>query len=135
MAHFAEINENNIVVRIVVVPNDQESQGQDFLSEVLGLGGVWERTSYNTHGGIHYDPNTSQPSADQSKAFRKNFAGVGFIFDKTRDAFIPPKPFDSWALNENSCLWEPPIPMPETGGPWEWNEELGEWEEIPIPEE
>jgi hypothetical protein len=134
MAHFAEVDESNIVLRVLVVDNEQEDRGQEFLAEDLGLGGKWEKTSYNTRGGIHYNPETNEPSADQSKAYRKNYAGVGYIFDEQRDAFIPPRPFDSWILNEVSCLWEPPIPMPEEGV-WSWNEETQNWEEIQIPEE
>ena len=134
MAHFAELDENNMVLRILVVPDEEENRGQQYLAEDLNLGGRWEKTSYNTRKGIHYDPNTNEPSADQSKAFRKNYAGMKFIYDETRDAFIPPKPFQSWTLNEFSCDWEAPIPMPETGGPWEWNEELQQWEETPLEE-
>lgn len=130
MAHFAELDENNIVLRVVVVPNEEENRGQQYLAEDLNLGGRWEKTSYNTRKGIHYDSNTNEPSADQSKAFRKNYAGVGFIFDEERDAFYAQQPYPSWSLDEFSCIWQPPVPMPETGGPWEWNEELGEWEEI-----
>jgi len=131
MAHFAELDENNIVLRVLVIANEQESRGQEFLSEDLGFGGRWKKTSFNTKGGIHYDPNTNEPSVDKSKSFRKNYAGIGYTFDEQRDAFISPKPFESWILDEETCWWEPPIPMPETGGPWVWNEELGDWEEIP----
>lgn len=134
MAHFAELDENNIVLRVLVVDNEQENRGQEFLAEDLGLGGRWEKTSYNTRAGVHYDVNTSEPSADQTKAYRKNYAGIGFTFDEIRDAFIPPKTFESWVLNEFSCIWEPPIPMPETGGTWAWNEELGNWQQVPLPE-
>ena len=134
MAHFAEIDENNIVLRVLVVPDEEEHRGQEFLSEDLGLGGRWEKTSRNTRGGIHYDANTYEISLDQSKSFRKNYAGIGYLYDETRDAFVPPKPFESWILDEFSCLWNPPIPMPETGGPWEWNEEIGNWEAI-FPED
>lgn len=135
MAHFAEIDKNNVVLRVFVVPNEQENRGQEFLAEDLGLGGRWIKTSYNTRGGIYYDPETGEPSIDQSKAFRKNYAGINSIFDETRNAFIPPRPFESWTLNEETCLWEPPVPMPETGGPWIWNEELGDWEEFITPSE
>jgi hypothetical protein len=130
MAYFAEIDENGIVLRVVVIDNEQEHRGQDFLSDDLNLGGIWLQTSYNTHGGTYYDPGTNEPSLDQSKSYRKNYAGVGFVYDPIRDAFIPPKPFDSWILNEETCWWEPPIPMPKTGGPWQWNEELEDWEQV-----
>jgi len=131
MAHFAEIDENNVVLRVLVVDNEQEHRGQEFLAEDLGLGGVWKKTSYNTRGGIHYNPETNEPSADQTKAYRKNYAGIDFTFDEQRDAFIPPKPFESWVLDEETCLWEAPIPMPEEGA-WEWNEETQQWEEINV---
>ena len=128
MAHFAELDENNIVLRVLVIPNEEEHRGQEFINNELNLDGIWIQTSRNTLGGIHYDPDTLLPSADQSKAFRKNYAAVGGVYDETRDAFISPKPFESWILNEETCLWEAPIPMPETNRAWIWNEELGEWE-------
>jgi len=130
MAHFAEIDENNIVLRVLVAPDEQEDRGQEFLAEDLNLGGRWKKTSFNTYGGIHKNPETNEPSADQTKSFRKNYAGIGFTFDEERDAFIPPKPFPSWILNEDTCWWEPPIPMPNDGGTWIWNEEQQQWEEI-----
>jgi hypothetical protein len=130
MAHFAEIDENNVVLRILVVPDEQEDRGQEFLAEDLGLGGIWLKTSYNTRGGIHYDSETGEPSKDQSKSLRKNYASVGSLYDSEKDAFIPPKLFESWILNEESFLWQPPMPMPEEGE-WIWNEELVDWEEIP----
>lgn len=129
MAHFAELNENNVVLRILVVDNGQENLGQEFLSQDLGLGGRWEKTSYNTRSGIYYDPETSEPSSEQTKAYRKNYAGIGFTFDEIRDAFIPPKSFESWILNEETCCWEVPIPKP-TEGSWIWNEEIVNWEEV-----
>ena len=91
--------------------------------------GEWLQTSYNTRGGIYYDANTNTPSQDQSKAFRKNFAGVGFIYDKDRDAFIPPKPYESWTLNDFSCLWEPPVPYPNDNKSYDWDEQNLQWVE------
>jgi hypothetical protein len=135
MAHFAELDENNVVLRILVIDNGQEGRGQEFLSQDLGLGGRWEKTSYNTCLGIYYNPENGQPSSDQTKSYRKNYAGIGFTFDETRDAFIPPKPFESWILNENTCSWEAPIPMP-IEGLWIWNEEIENWaEQPPAPSE
>jgi len=90
MAHFVELDANNIVLRVLVVPNEQEHRGQDYLANELGFGGTWVQTSYNS-------------------TIRKNFAGVGYTYDSVRDAFIPPKPYPSWVLNETTCLWEPPI--------------------------
>ena len=124
MAHFAEIDENNIVTRVLVVADDQEDRGQEFLANDLGLGGTWKKTSYNTVGGVHSNGGTP---------FRKNYAGIGFTFDEARDAFIPPKPFNSWNLNEDTCLWEAPIPMPvEEGKIFTWNEDTTSWDEIVL---
>lgn len=134
MIYFAKINDIGVVTEVAVVEQDQENRGQEFLAEDLGLGGRWEKTCHNTRGGIYYDPETNEPSIDQSKSFRKNFAGIGFIYDEERDAFIGPKPFESWILNEDTCTWEAPTPKPEEGI-WFWNEELGNWEEIVIEDE
>ena len=131
MAHYAIIDENNIVTFVHV--------GKDETNIVLGYNGNpinWEtyynakRTSYNTNGGIHYT--NGIPSENQSKAFRKNYAGIGYYYDETRDAFIPPKPYPSWILNEDSCLWESPIPYPNDGNNYTWNEETGNWEQINL---
>ena len=81
---------------------------------------------------MHYAPNTNEPSADQSKALRKNYAGIGYTYDATRDAFIPPQPFNSWTLNEDTCLWDSPVPYPEDGKLYKWNEEILNWEEVII---
>ena len=111
MAHFAEINESLEVVRVLVVPNSEEHRGQNFLANDLGLGGTWIQTSYN--GNI-----------------RKNYAGIGYTYDESRDAFIPPKPYSSWILNEDTCVWEAPIPMPSDDKRYKWNEENTSWDEI-----
>jgi len=86
-----------------------------------------KRTSYNTRGGIYYNPITNQPDIDQSKSFRKNYAGVGYTYDADKDAFIPPKIYNSWILNENTCLWEAPILYPNDGQMYVWNEETLSW--------
>lgn len=99
MAHFARIDDTNTVIEVLVVPDDQEHRGQDFLANDLGLGGTWLQTSYNTHGGQHTNGGTP---------FRKNYAGIGFTYDETRDAFIPPKPDGDWVLDEETCLWIEP---------------------------
>ena len=110
MAHFAEIDPNGgTVLRVLVVPNEQEHRGQDFLANELGLGGVWIQTSYNNN-------------------IRYNYAGIGYTYDATRDAFIPPKPYGSWLLDEETCQWEPPIPMPQDKNFYTWNEEQLNWE-------
>lgn len=121
MAHFAEIDENGIVLRVLVVDNAQESDGQNFLANTLGLGGTWVKTSYNTVGGVHNNGGTP---------LRKNYAGVGFTYDSGRDAFIPPKPYESWVLNETSCLWEAPIAYPTDGKIYRWNETTTSWDEV-----
>ena len=127
MAHFAEIDENNIVTRVLVVGDDQEDRGQEFLADDLGLGGIWKKTSYNTQGGVHTLGGTP---------FRKNYAGIGYTFDATLDAFIPPKPYASWLLNEETCNWEAPVEMPvEEGKFYTWNEETVSWDEQVIPAE
>lgn len=125
MAHYAYLDENNIVTQVIV--GKDENEGNTNWEEYYGA----VRTSYNTRGGIRYNGETGEPSDDQSKAFRKNYAGVGFSYDSDRDAFIPPQPFASWVLNEETCLWEAPTPMPETGGPWIWDEPTLSWIEIP----
>lgn len=122
MSHFAKV-ENGIVARVIVA----EQEYVDSLIETVP--GFWVQTSYNTRGGIHYEPNSDTPSADQSKALRKNFAGIGFTYDAGRDAFIPPKPFPSWVLNETTCLWDSPTPKPEDGKLYSWDEATLSWVE------
>lgn len=118
MAHFAQIDENNIVQQILVVPDEQQHRGQEYLSNELGLGGNWVQTSYN--GSV-----------------RKMFAGVGYSYNSNLDIFLPPKPFNSWVLNEVKGEWEAPIERPEVeyGMVTIWDEETQEWnvEELPIP--
>jgi hypothetical protein len=121
MAHFAQIDENNIVVQVLVVSDAQEERGQEFLANDLGLGGTWKKTSYNTSGGVH---------ANGGTAYRKNYAGIGYKYDATRDAFIPPKPFASWTLNETTCLWDAPVAYPTDGKIYTWNEETTSWDEV-----
>ena len=121
MAHFAEIDENGIVLRVLVVDNAQESNGQDFLANTLGLGGTWVKTSYNTIAGVHTNGGTP---------FRKNYAGIGYKYDSVRDAFYAPQPYPSWILNENSCLWEAPVAYPTDGALYTWNEETTSWDSV-----
>lgn len=121
MGHYAEIDENNIVLQVIVAE-------QDFIdSGFVGDPVKWIKTSYNTFGGIHYDPETNLPSEDQSKALRKNYAGIGFTYDPVRDAFISPKPYPSWILNEETCLWDPPSNPPDDGKYYEWDEDSLSW--------
>jgi hypothetical protein len=118
MAHFAEIGLNNVVQQVIVVHNnelldengvEQESKGQEFCRNLLG--GTWVQTSYNG-------------------SFRKNFAGSGYTYDSERDAFIPPKPYNSWVLDEETCQWQPPTPMPDDGQMYTWNEGTTSWDQV-----
>lgn len=128
MAHFAKI-EDGIVTQVNVIDEEYFNANRE-----TRYTGQWVQTSYNTRGGKHYNPETGEESADQSKALRKNYAGIGFTYDEGRDAFIPPKPFDSWLLDEDTCNWNAPIPMPTDGGMYEWNEEVGDWVAIEVAE-
>ena len=116
MAHYAKVN-NGIVEQIIVAEADY------FDTFIDNSPGEWIQTSYNTRGGVHYEPNTDTPSDDQSKALRKNYAGIGYTYDSARDAFIPPKPYNSWTLNETTCWWESPVAYPSDGEVYSWNEE------------
>jgi len=118
MAHFAEIDSNNTVLRVIVVHNNEcldengqesESKGAAFCGNIFG--GTWVQTSYNG-------------------TIRKNYAGIGFTYDSTRDAFIPPKPFASWLLNESTCQWGAPTAMPEDGKRYTWDEATTSWVEV-----
>ena len=130
MAHYAYLDENNIVTQ-VIVGKDENEGGIDWeLRYGNYKGQTCKRTSYNTQGGIHYDPITGEPSLDQSKAFRKNLANIGDLYDEQRDAFIAPKPFDSWELDEETCLWKPPTPYPTDGNNYQWNEDDQTWDLI-----
>ena len=127
MAHFAKVK-NNIVQRVIVAE-------QEFIdSYVDGEVGVWIQTSYNTYGGVHYIPNSNPPtpSEDQSKALRKNYAGVGWTYDSIRDAFYEPQPYPSWTLNETSCLWEAPTVKPDDENNYSWNETTTSWDLIEV---
>ena len=112
MAHFALLNENSIVTQVVVAEQDVIDSG------LFGTG--WIQTSYNTQGGQH----------TEGRPLRKNYAGVGFTYDSTRDAFIPPKPYASWSLDETTCLWNPPIPMPSDNKIYQWDETTISWVEV-----
>jgi hypothetical protein len=120
MAHFAKLDDNNYVIGVHVVVNhvitingiESEQLGIDFLSNLHGYN-LWKQTSYNGN-------------------FCKNYAGIGYYYDSIRDAFIPPKPFFSWTLNEDTCLWQSPVPYPSDGKMYNWNEDTGKWEEINL---
>ena len=127
MASFAKIDLNNKVIEVLSVNNEvlkdangveQEVNGIDFLTKLTGWS-IWKQTSYNTHGGVHNNDGTP---------LRKNHASVGYTYDEDRDAFIPPKPFNSWTLNETTCLWEAPISKPNDGQIYDWNETNQSWD-------
>lgn len=120
MGHYAKVVDN-IVISVIVAEQDFIDSYDD------GTPCQWIQTSYNTRGGIHYQSNTTTPSIDQSKALRKNYAGIGFTYDPNRDAFIPPKPNPSWILNEETCLWESPVPYPNGGKMYQWDESQLSW--------
>lgn len=109
MAHFAEIDENNIVLRVIVTNNDDPNGDEGYQWLLDNFGGRWVKTSYNAN-------------------IRKNFAGIGFYYDEERDAFIPPKIFESWVLNEETCQWEAPVKYPEDGSIYFWNEDILNWD-------
>ena len=123
MAHWAKI-ENSKVINVIRADEDF------FDTFVDSTPGTWLQTSYNTRGGVHYEPDSNTPSADQSKALRKNYAGIGYTYDATKDAFIAPQPFPSWALDEDACIWLPPTPRPEDENTYYWNEETQTWDEV-----
>lgn len=115
MAHFAELNANNVVLRVIVVGNKDTADANGVEKEEIGIafcqrlfGGTWKQTSYNGN-------------------MRKNYAGIGYTYDSGRDAFIPPKPFNSWLLNETTCLWEAPVLCPTDGKQYVWNETTTSW--------
>jgi len=122
MAHFAKLGIGNKVLEVHVVSNNvatSEQAGVDFLNSLHGTNDVWKQTSYNTIKGEHLLGGTP---------FRKNFAGIDWKYDQTRDAFIPPKPFESWTLNETTCQWDAPVAYPEDGQSYSWNEETQQWD-------
>jgi hypothetical protein len=133
MASFAKLNLNNIVERVESVVNDvlkdsngieQEQLGINFLKTLYNEpNAIWKQTSYNTKGGIHTEGGTP---------FRKNHAGIGFTYDVNKDAFIPQKPFNSWVLNETTCLWEAPVARPQDGQIYNWNEQTLSWDLLNI---
>ena len=124
MAHFAKLGVGNIVERVVVVSNDiatTEQAGMDFLNNLYNTRDVWKQTSYNTQGGVHELGGTP---------FRKNYASKGYSYDQTRDAFIPPKPYASWTLNESTCRWDSPVAYPSDENFYRWNETTKQWDLI-----
>ena len=124
MAHFAKLDENNVVISVLVIANSDaptEAEGEAFCKNLWKVTNTFKQTSYNTHQGVHLLGGTP---------FRKNFAGIGDTYDSTRDAFIPQKPFNSWILNEDTCHWEAPITYPNDGKHYNWDEDNRQWVEV-----
>ena len=123
MSHFAKVLDGKVTQVIVAEP-------EFFKTFVDSSPGEWIQTSYNTHGGVHYSAETGEP--DGGTPLRKNYAGIGFTYDRTRDAFIPPQPFASWTLNEQTCLWNAPVAMPTDGKMYSWDEAKKQWDEVAV---
>jgi hypothetical protein len=119
MAHWAEIDENNVVLRVLTGNNNDLDEGYDWL--IQNLGGTWIKTSYNTHGGVHYGD-------DGSPALHKNYAGIGYGFDGI--GFFAPQPYPSWTLDPETYYWMPPVPYPDDGKIYVWDEATLSWKEV-----
>lgn len=129
MAHFAQIDDNNIVRQVLVIDQAEINTGN------WGDPAKWIQTSYNTRGGVYYTPNTNTPDPDQSKALRKNYAGIGHTWlpnGPQGEGFVPPKPYPSWVMNPNTYLWEAPVPMPVPNNPpvYAWDESTKSWKDV-----
>ena len=131
MASFAKIGLNGKVIEVLSVNNEvlkdsngveQEVNGIDFLTKLTGWA-IWKQTSYNTKAGVH---------TEGGIALRKNHAGIGYVYDEDRDAFIPPKPYKSWILNENTCLWNAPVAKPQDNNMYNWNESTLTWDIVEL---
>ena len=122
LSYFARIDNDGIVVQVIAIEKDMLDSGN------WGDPNDWVQTSYNTYAGVHYAPNSRTP--DGGIALRKNYAGIGYTYDQTRDVFIAPQPYPSWELDEDTCLWNPPTPYPEDGKKYDWDEETTSWIEI-----
>ena len=135
MAHFAKLDNDNKVVRVYKIGNDVAATEQDGINECVKLhgAGTYKQCSYNTYGGVHWDYSNldqGEPSADQSKSFRKNYPALGYIYDAAIDGFRSEQPYPSWTLNTTKGLWEPPIPEPDQTDPptiWIWDENSQSW--------
>jgi len=126
MGHFAKVVDGKVTQVIVAEP--------DFFDTFVDSSpGEWIQTSYNTRGNVHYMPDSNTPSEDQSKALRGNYAGIGYTYDSAIDKFYAPQPYPSWVLNEDTCLWEAPVPYPTDGKAYEWNEATQSWKELVLP--
>ena len=136
MAHYAVLDTDNTVTQVFVGRDDVVDGIDDWEAYYAPEGFTVKQTSYNTRGGVHYTD--GEPSDDQSKALRFNYAGIGYTFDSSKGtdgAFIPPKPYPSWVLDETTCLWEAPVALPDDADTvaYEWDEEAGDW--VAVPED
>lgn len=123
MSHFARV-ENGIVTEVLVISQEEVNTG------LFGDPALFIQTSYNTRGGVHYN----QQGEPDGPGLRKNYAGIGYSYDEILDAFIPPKPYPSWSLNTQTCLWEAPVPYPTDGASYFWDEATLSWAPVPLPE-
>lgn len=126
MAHFAKLDENNIVITVLVIADSDaptEAEGEAFCKNLFKVTNTFKQTSYNTQEGVHLLGGTP---------FRKNFAGIGYEYDSTRDAFIPTKPYNSWVLNESTCRWVAPVDRPDDGKYYKWDEDNTQWVEEDV---
>jgi hypothetical protein len=139
MAYFAEIDESNLVIRVLALNNNNvldsagnevESVGAKYLSD--GFGGTWKQTSYNTRSGVHHD---GDGKPDDGIALRANYCGKGWVYNEEHDIFHPQQPFPSWTLDTIKGQWNPPVPMPDDAGPekrYTWNEDDQQWDEVDM---
>jgi hypothetical protein len=118
MTHFAKLDENNVVIFVTVGRQEDDGKEEELCART---GDVYKQTSYNTHGGVH---------ALGGTPLRKNYAGIGYTYDSVRDAFIPPQPYASWTLNEDTCLWDCPVAYPTDGNKYSWNEATTNWVKV-----
>jgi hypothetical protein len=133
MSHWAEINENNLVIRTVVGDNNDPNGDEGYQWILDNLGGTWIKTSYNAVAGKWRNPASNELT--NNPGFRKNYGSPGYTYNEVLDAFVPPKPFESWILNEETCLWEPPVEHPANteGYVWEWSEDSQQWNQVEKP--
>jgi hypothetical protein len=136
MAHYAFIDTNNVVTQVIVGRDEDDlvegvESWEDYYAEVIGQRCL--RTSYNTEAGVYYTTDEDYnrfPAQDQTKALRGNYAGIGYTYDEALDAFIPPQPFPSWSLNDETFIWDSPVPYPSDGKLYRWDESAGAWVEV-----
>ena len=128
MGHYAKVVDGTVSTVITATADF-------FTTFVDSSPGTWIKTSYNTRGGIHYEPNVNPPvpSADQSKAIRANYAGIGYTYDATNDVFYAPQPYPSWTISAPTWQWQPPVPYPDDGKIYIWDEATLSWVEVPAP--